>query len=385
MPPSDGAMLALLDAGIDWDLLRARAQQEKAASVVVKELGRLGWNSSDPGYRDLQQVARVAVMQMLQLERLLHQAVDTLHQQGIEAMLLKGAGLGYTSYPSFADRPMGDLDLLVRAEHAERAWTALQQSGWTWPSERWARGHYTSHQHLPPLLREPGGFRLEIHGELLPAGHPFNFSSDTLWDRARRMIVEGRTLIIPHAVHQLWHTCVHFAWSHQMQWGSWRALRDGAALCSKGGIDWGEFVRLARESLAGTCCYWTLRLARGLAGADVPADVLTALRPPRSVFMLEQLERHFVASLFPSPDRCPSIWLSQRLWEAGLIPVWSGHGSARPWQAEERWVAGGEPDMPAAPRRRDLIGRLRHVGAWFGYLRRVHRFVLPSNTAPRGH
>jgi hypothetical protein len=379
MPPDGTAARAALGETIDRDYLYGLAIHEKAAPVLVSELERLGLSRLVSGYRELQHAARLSVMQMLQLERLLHQAVDTLAARGIEALLLKGAGLAYTAYPSFADRPMSDLDLLVRPQDAERAWSELQTAGWTWPSHLWAAGRYTTHHHFPPLVKDPGGFRVEIHTDLLPAGNPFRFTTDMLWERMRRVPVDGRVLCVPHPIHQLWHACVHFAWSHQMQWGSWRTLRDCAALCGGGEIDWAEFSRLAIASRAGTCCYWTLRLAHRLAAAQVPQGVLTTLRPPGARWWLDELERHYACSLFPSLSRCPSVWLSERLWVAGIMPAWSGHRRARPWHAGERWVAGGGATQGDAPLSPASLRRLRGIGAWFSYLRRIHRLSLPSN------
>src|SRR5207247_3758434 len=125
------------------------------------------------GYQELRQLAKLSVMQMLQLEQLLHQTIDILTQQDIEAVLLKGAGLAYTAYSSFAERPMGDLDVLVRPPHAERAWSLLQTRGWTLPETRVGSERFTGHQHLPRLFHESGAFRLEIHDNLLPGEHPF--------------------------------------------------------------------------------------------------------------------------------------------------------------------------------------------------------------------
>ena len=381
--PSDAATRGVLSAGIDWDVLCALAEHERATPIVLRQLGRLDPPESASGFADLRRRATGSLMQMMHLERLLHQMLDCLGDRGIEPMLLKGAGLAYTAYPSFVDRPMGDLDVLVRAEQAEHAWTVLQTLGWTWPSSRWEAGLYDAHHHRPPLVHEPGGFRLEIHENLLPQGHPFRFSIDALWARAQRVPRDERVLIVAHPVHQLWHVCVHFAWLHEMEWGTWRARRDTAALVRRGCVAWGEFVDFARETRAGTCCFWTLRLARRLAGAEVPDDVLAALRPPRPEFMLEHLERHYVANLFPTKDHCPSVWLARRLWEAGVLPAWSGHGPERPWHGSEKWMTGPER-RDAEPARRSVLARLRTVAAGLTYLRRIRRSALPPTTEAIG-
>ncbi len=385
VPPSETGMRRLLTAGIDWAKLCALAEHEKATSIALRQLWRLGLAVPHAAAHELRQLAAASVMQMLHLEQLLHKTLDVLAEQGIDVMLLKGAGLGYTAYPSFVDRPMVDLDVLVPPHRAAQAWSLLQTHGWTWPSARWASQRYTAHQHLPPLIQDPGGAsRLEIHGDLLPGGHPFRFSAATVWAQAKQVPLNGRVLTVPHPLHQLWHVCVHFAWSHEMQWGAWRTLRDVAAIIWRGDVEWPEFVDLARKSQAGTCCFWTLRLSRRLAGADVPDRVLAALRPPRPELLLERIERHYVSNLFPSRDGCPSVLLARRLWEAGILPRWSGHGPVRPWHVCERWmagseIAGSEQHESEQPRHRPLWAQLRKLGAGLAYLRRTQRFALPVN------
>ncbi len=378
LPPSDTAMRRLLTAGIDWAKLCALAQHEKATSIVLRELWRLAPAASDAGTSELRQLATASVMQMLLLEQLLHQTLDVLAERGIAVMLLKGAALGYTAYPSFLDRPMGDLDILVPPHHAEQVWSLLQTRGWTWPSARWARQRYTAHQHLPPLLQGPGGgARLEIHGDLLPVGHPFRLSTAAVWARAKQVLLNGRALTVPHPLHQLWHVCVHFAWSHEMQWGTWRTLRDVAAIVERGDVDWAEFVTLARDTRAGTCCFWTVRLTRRLLGAEVPDRVLASLRPPRPEWLLERIERHYVSNLLPSQDGCPSVPLAHRLWEAGILPRWSKHGLARPWHVCDRWMTDNERHESERVRHRSLWAQLRRLGACVQYFRRITAFSNP--------
>ena len=272
------------------------------------------------------------MMRMLRLEQLLWQAVDLLAEQKIETLLLKGAGLAYTAYGSFADRPMSDIDLFVQICDAHRAWSLLQAHGWTSTvgedDTRKLRGHH----HLPRLAQQQGTFMLEIHDALLPAEHPFDFPIEAVWAGGRQVTTKGRVLTVPQPIHQLWHACVHFAWSHRMEWGSWRTFRDVAAIAHRGSIDWEKFVALARDSKAATCCYWTLKLARRLTGATVPESVLASLSPPYPNFVSRRLERLLVASLLASDDRCPSVRLGRKLWETAIAPGWSGHGTSRPWE-----------------------------------------------------
>jgi len=157
--PRDASLREALRSEIDWDELNALLRHERAASVLLRHLDRVG--AGNQGGQELRQLATMSVMQMLRLEQLLHQTIDIFAQHGIETMLLKGAGLAYTAYPSFADRPMGDLDLLVRPGHARRAWSLLQAHGWLL-SNGAQIGRFTGHHHLPPLFQETRTFRIEI-------------------------------------------------------------------------------------------------------------------------------------------------------------------------------------------------------------------------------
>ena len=370
-------------ADLDWSKLCDLAHREAAASIVTPKLRRIGVRAP-PGEAEsrLQKLAMVSEFRMRQLEGVLHDTLDSFAQRGIPVMLLKGSGLAYTVYASFADRPMTDLDVLVRPARATEAWSLLQSQGWTWPSHEWPRDRYTTHQHLPPLLKPSGGgTRLEIHADLLPGGHPFRLATDAVWERARPLFVNGRRCLAPHPLHQLWHVCVHFAWLHEMQWGAWRAFRDVAAIVRRGAIDWGEFVALASETRAATCCFWTLRMTRDLVGAEIPEDALGALRPPYAEFFLERLERHYVGQLLPSERSCPSVGLSRRLWEVGVAPRGSDHGTARPWHVSEPWISAAARVAPRPHLLRRVRNQLEKLPAWFEYFRRITASRVESRLA----
>lgn len=360
----------LLDGELDWRKVEILALQERATPIVWKWLQRVGAGRVPTDVEAAwRRRAMVTEFNLLRLEQALHDTVRLLATRGIDVMLLKGSALAYTTYESFADRPMGDLDVLIRPEQAHEAWSLLQTHGWTWPSDLWPAKHYSTHQHLPPLLDARGdGFRLELHTDILPGGHPFCSSPAGLWPDAQLVQMNGSTAFVASLSHQLLHLCVHFAWSHQMQWGGWRAFRDVASLARHAAFPWPAFVELARANRATTSSFWTLQLARTLTGAAVPDEVLRALRPPRPAFLVERLERHFALQLFPTEHGCPSVTLGRRLWELGMAPRWSGHGAARPWRVfDEGWL---DPPTPPAPDPwpRRVLNQTQHLASSLAYL-----------------
>lgn len=379
-PDNDAEVRRLLNGELDWARLSRLAYGERATLIVWRFLERIGVDPVPPDVVTAwRQLAMVLEFQSLRLERLLHQALEVLTIRGIDVMLLKGGALAYTAYRAFQDRPMWDVDLLVRPDRAEEAWSLLQKEGWKWWYHRFPAEWYRTHHHLPPLFDESSAsVGLEIHRAPLPTGQPFLLGPQTLWQRAKRITVTGQAVWVPDLVDALLHLCVHFAWSHELRLGAWRAFRDVATIV--GAVDWAAFVDLARKSRAVTACYWTLRLARNLAGSQVPEDVLHALRPRVPAWVLNSLERHYVLDLFPTEGSCPSVKLRRRLWELGMAPRSSEHGTARPWKIPIEGMNASATSRVWS----GLLNQVRGVRAAVGYLGRITGTrALPASAAPK--
>jgi len=383
-PANDPEVRRLCNGELDWHRLLGLAQTENATLIVWQSLRRVGIGGIPPDVETAwRQLAMVSEFQSLRLERLLHQALQTLATRAIDVMLLKGSALAYTTYASFQDRPMGDVDLLVSPERAAEAWSLLQGADWKWSSDHFPADWYRTHHHLPPLYdATAASVGLELHRAPLPPGHPFRLEPEMLWLGAKRIHVNGQAVWVPNPLYRLLHLSAHFAWSHGMRGGAWRALRDVAAISGgqqskeRATVDWPAFVVLARESRAATCCYWTLRLARDLACAQVPEDVLQALRPAAPTFVMNRLERHYVFDLFPTERRCPSEWLRRRLWELGIAPGRSEHGAARPWTVPWSDPATGRSASDTWLSR--FLAKARRARASIGYLGRIT--AMPSTS-----
>ncbi len=193
-------------------------------------------------------------------------------RQNIRVLLLKGAALATTVYPSFAARPMGDVDILVRPEEATRAWQLLVDSGWR-PELSGGEQFFEGHHHLVGLV-DPMGLNLvlEVHRRMLPSTGPFLLDETEVWRDARAVMLGSSEAWVPSDQHQLLHLCVHFAWSHMFIAGIGRTVRDVATLLERGEVDWDGFIALARRTRAASCAYWTLAMSRTLAEARVPDD-----------------------------------------------------------------------------------------------------------------
>ncbi len=363
---------SILEGGLNWPRLSGLTVISRAGPAVWAELRRQPEHLVPAETRDyLRQFAMVTSLRMSHLEQRMWQVFSALEEAGVEVIVLKGAALALDVYGSFSERPMSDLDILVRPEHGERARAVLLDNGWMSDELPEARkDFYQGHHHMAPLKDAHGTeLKLEIHTSLFPENDPFVVDPAELWESSVELAVGDRHIRVLARRYQLLHLCVHFAWSHTMQSGAWRTCRDLHALARKYEIDWEEFADVAERANASTSAYWTLRLAETLALFPAPDWLLDRLRPPLPEMALRRVETHFAHQALPGDTRCPSVSLTRKIWEFGIRPEQSGHGAARPWLREDIFLHQLHPagQTTGAKMRRHWS----NLSKWMAYGRRI--------------
>lgn len=350
---------------IDWDRVVDLAVRENAASVLWSAIETAADTEVPATVRTrLRGLAFAWTLKLRLLEARLHESIEVLAGAGIDVMLLKGAALAVSAYPSFVHRPMADLDILVDPDRVAEAHRLMQSAGWViepsaHPAEAWS-----AHHHLPPLADERGsGLRIEIHAAPLAPGHAFRMDRSSLRSGGRPVRVGQATVIVPEPHAHIVHAAIHFAWSHAFESGALNAFRDVAVLSAADGFSWERLVQVAEETRSETSVYWTLRLARRLAGLVVPATVLDRLAPALGERKRSVLEHHFAHIVCRTEYACPSVALRRKLWATAL-----GGAHIEPY----------EFNSPTPPRRtrfagatlaktRRLAAQLRRLPIWSCY------------------
>jgi hypothetical protein len=232
---------------------------------------------------------------------------------------------------------------------------------------------YEDHQHLSPLEDADGlQIGLELHIALFTQQAPFALPASQLWEGARRLTIGGAPAYVPSPEDQLVHAALHFAWSHEMTFGAWRTLRDVDRIVGTGTVDWPRVIERAKAARGASCVYWTLRLARDLAGARVPDEVLSTLSPRVPEAIRRRLTVYFAQQALPDAGSIvSSVSLSRALWTLAVRPRAEGHGASRPWLDTEEWVRvpGGMRSARTSAARRIIqhsFGLLRMVGSLMG-------------------
>lgn len=242
----------------EWAPLVNAAIEHRCAGLLLERAAQLSLRVPTMCRTELDVQARCIASANLALERELETVLDALNDEGIPVMLLKGAALNRSVYDGPELRPMSDLDLLVRPEHAQKALeTLLRQScrkgvdlvradffpRFYYEAELWTR---SAHPARVDLHARP--FRPLRYGRVMP--------DSPMWDQARLTSVGDAKAYIPSdarmfvhlAAHAAFHGFARLIWCYDL--ARWTHCRHDA-------IDWHDAVE---------CCrVWGLSLAVGRA------------------------------------------------------------------------------------------------------------------------
>jgi hypothetical protein len=222
---------------------------------------------------------RQAALLDLVRERALQGVVESLARAGVDALLLKGAGLAYVVYPSAYVRPRSDIDVMVARATLERAEITLAASGWVHPAE--PDGELiTGQRHYMLASRTAWAEHLDLHWKI---ANPQLFSDAVVFEEllARAVPVaalgpHARTLSIPDA---LFVACLHRVAHHQdaidLLW-----LWDIHLLASRLSVEeqvW--FVGLAARASMRAVCARGLELASARFQTVGATRLVAALQP----------------------------------------------------------------------------------------------------------
>jgi Uncharacterised nucleotidyltransferase len=166
---------------------------------------------------------------------------------------------------------------------------------------------------------------VEVHWNFLPSMDRFQIDIDGQWARSRQAIIAGVEVSVLCQEDLLLHLCLHASISHLFEMGL-KPLYDLSETIRYYGkeIDWKQVQRRSEQWGESKCAYLTFRLARELAGASVPDDLMKAIKPRDfdERFMVLAEERILAYGrwnsdgLSLSPD-IAQLWGSKRLLDKG--------------------------------------------------------------------
>lgn len=202
-------------------------------------------------------------------------ALEILAAEGIDGLVLKGPALVERYYTDATLRTYGDVDLYVRPARFEAALTALVAAGFKLVDRNWhfLVGDLRGQVHLV----SPAGGTLELHWHVVNGTRlrrTLAMDADELWDASVPWELGGMPVRVLTPGEEIAHLCLHAA-VHGCNRLIW--LLDIAVLADAADVDWDAAATRLRRWRFGTGGGMVLALARSLAGAGVPEDVVAAL------------------------------------------------------------------------------------------------------------
>lgn len=302
----------------------------------------------------------------------------TLGAQGLDAVVLKGAGLAATVYATPVERNFGDIDLLLPPEALPVALDVLERAGYQSSNSAAVVAAYREH-HFHVRVQRGLGIVVELHWGLIAPHEPYHLDQAAFLAESR--IAQCRTTPSDHALRASTVVAPRFRVprpEHALMHVVVENVRDGFSrltrlvdvdriVAATPDMDWDYVQSLARDACVSPGLALALDMSRTLFGTEIPAHVFRALRPTRLV-------RFHLALLRPVPSLLRQRAKTRASWGT-LLQFWLLSGQSRRSAIARMlrgddvdpldWVwYGDEPRPPVRPRLRERLLRTQKIALY---------------------
>lgn len=209
---------------------------------------------------------------IMQLER--DNVLRVLETVGMDAVLLKGAGLVSTVYGALADRDYGDIDILVPPTQINAAVAALSARGYGAPSTAAVNEGYRAHHFHVRVQR--AAIIVELHWALTLAREPYALDGEAVMRQAVRHTAVPSARV-PAAEDMLLHMVVENARDAFTRLT--RLVDIDRIVVANPQLDWDYLETCARNAHLAPSLWLTLTTSVSMLGTPVPAQLLQRLQP----------------------------------------------------------------------------------------------------------
>lgn len=333
----------LLSGKVDWKYLMNLAVLHEIAPLISRNFAANGLNTQVPKpYLDqFDKIYRQTLYKNVILSEELKKVLSALNQRDIPVISLKGIALAELLYGNPALRAISDIDILVPPDHLRQAGSLLIEMGYqqTSPEQR------THPFHGAPYYKQTSiPIFIELHwdledNKLLP------ISGQEIWSRAQALQLEsGKTkMLSPEdmVMFSIIQLCKAF--------DQLKILADITELLKKYEVmlDWRYIVNSVRTWGIGPGGYYSLKWARDLLGAPVPASVIAELKPEawrRSIIALLSSPGVFISRIKWSKLRAETLILVRGLMMKHarqtilVLNKYRGPGGKSAWLRTTIWI-----------------------------------------------
>lgn len=258
-------------------------------TAIERGGARSGWPETVRGR--LREIHRALLAQGVAQLDLARRVQGSLERAGIRSLPLKGAAVAEAYYPTVADRPMSDVDLLV-LEGWDGAVEALRAAGFR---------ALEAADHACAFLDPVTGLALELHHSVCSGPGFYPLDAEGVWDRSRR--ADGQVARLPCVEDLLIHLSLHAAFQHGLRLSLVQFL-DFRRLLDATPPDATRLLELAALGRAEAPLAVAVAAAESVVGAVATAGLRDRLRPhvPRGLSVwLAAIANAPLMTVFPAP------------------------------------------------------------------------------------
>lgn len=276
-PENEPEMATILDGPVDWDYLLQMAEFHGISPLLADNLNRESLSALiPPPYAErLHQLYQNNLYRSVFLAEEMRKILDVLKQEGIAAIVLKGTVLAEQLYVNPALRTTTDIDLLIEKKALPRAAALIQNLGYD-ESTLWEEQQHPFHRVYYKQGQSP--IIVELHWDL---DDPTIVPSDMaeIRRRARPFVTQDYEVLVLSPEDTLLYLTKNVLTQDGQQL---KYLGDITRLLkiNADSLDWDYIIASARATGTAAVAYYSLKWAQELLDAPMPAEIITALRPP---------------------------------------------------------------------------------------------------------
>lgn len=193
----------------DWDDLITQAESAALSALLYAHLNMCEITIPDVTAITFKALLARHTRSNRERTMALKEILDKFNEEKIDSILLKGMALINTLYDSHFQRPMGDIDILVKQNQALLAQDSLRDIGFRAGDRK--QGYLFDHHHLPVATRSVRGMliQIEIHHDALSGDATSAMPFDAVRNNAISILIDGRKFNTLSHIDMLRHLCHH--------------------------------------------------------------------------------------------------------------------------------------------------------------------------------
>ena len=260
---------------LDWTWALAVGRRERLLPlwcVTLQQLGRLSTIPADVRHALQHAYYATLAVNTFALEEAAHLSA-LLETQGVSVVVLKGAALLATVYPTRGARPLGDIDLWVRERDAPQAEALLRASGYASLLHQTVRGPQRFLTERTFLRQTPPRLQVDLH--TAPFARPAMHSpilAAWLWAHTLMAPTAYGPLRVFDAAAQFVHLCLH-AIQHDVGRRAPLRLHDLALVMADARLDWRAVGAIAQAARITPALQQAVQATTAAWGVAPPSDL----------------------------------------------------------------------------------------------------------------